>query len=63
MSTIPVTPRRTLSNRTLLIIFLTGLALSILASVLIRLPSSSGSVGFVVICTIATVPARSSHRC
>lgn len=57
MSTIPVTPRRTLSNRTLLIVFLTGLVLSILASVLIRLPSSSGSVGFVVICTIATVPA------
>jgi putative copper resistance protein D len=50
-------PRRLSPNRLLLALFLGGLALSILASVLIRLPSSSASVGFVVLCTIKTVPA------
>lgn len=62
MNTVASPPARMLSNRTLLIAFIAGLALSILGSVLIRLPSSSASVGFVVLCTIKTVPVPEFPR-
>lgn len=62
MNTLARLPGRHLSNRTLLMIFVAGLALSILGSVLIRLPSSSASVGFVVVCTIKTVPVPEFPR-
>lgn len=55
MSTFPASQPR-VSNRSLLILFVAGLLVSIAASVLIRMPSSSASVGFVVLCTVATVP-------
>ena len=62
MNTISRPPGHFLSNRTLLVAFIAGLALSVAGSVLIRMPSSSASVGFVVVCTIKTVPVPEFPR-